>query len=295
MPTHLLQRKRTRPVPASNSVWTCSVIIIDFSRQYILYVGGLPFEGRIALPPGLGGQYIHFMATLAVVTADSVSPRSQTSAAYVRIRGDILAGRLVPGEKLKIADLSAALEVSPGAIREALSRLVPEQLVVSRDQRGFVVAPLSIEDLEDLTYLRCEVETIALRRSVARGDDNWEAGVLAAAHRLRRAQMTFEADNSVTPEWVERHEAFHKALVSACGSRRLIDLHVQLHQQSERYRGLTTQVESDRDVAAEHQALVDAALERNADRLVDLTVDHFRETTTTIVNAARQFSTVGTA
>jgi GntR family carbon starvation induced transcriptional regulator len=151
---------------------------------------------------------------------DANGPRSQTSVAYEKLRADILAGRYAPGEKLKIADLAALLEVSPGAVREALSRLVPEQLVVSRDQRGCVVAPLSIDDLEDLTDLRCEIEAIALRRSVANGDAEWEAAVLAAAHRLRRTTMLSPPDHSLTPEWVVRHAAFHAALVGACGSRR---------------------------------------------------------------------------
>lgn len=234
-----------------------------------------------------------------------IAPRSQTSAAYARLRADVLAGRLAPGEKLKIADLAASLEVSPGAIREALSRLVPEQLVVSRDQKGFVVAPLSIEDLNDLTELRCEIEAIALRRSVALGRDDWEAGVLASAHRLRRTPMTREvapfltpgslASASLTPEWVTRHAAFHAALVGACGSRRLTELHGQLYEQSERYRGLSFHVEGGRDVEAEHQALVDAALDRDADRLVELTVAHFRRTTSLIVDAARRPSSSGVA
>jgi GntR family carbon starvation induced transcriptional regulator len=218
---------------------------------------------------------------------DANGPRSQTSVAYEKLRADILAGRYAPGEKLKIADLAALLEVSPGAVREALSRLVPEQLVVSRDQRGCVVAPLSIDDLEDLTDLRCEIEAIALRRSVANGDAEWEAAVLAAAHRLRRTTMLSPPDHSLTPEWVVRHAAFHAALVGACGSRRLIALHHQLYQQSERYRGLSIHVEKDRDVQKEHQALVDAALDRDAEQLVTLTLDHFRETTALIVAAAR--------
>ncbi|MDI1364291.1 MAG: GntR family transcriptional regulator, partial [bacterium] len=102
--------------------------------------------------------------------ANAPSPRSQTRLAYEAIRADILTGKHAPDRKLKIQDLAADLKVSPGAVREALSRLVPEQLVVSLDQRGFVVAPLSVADLEDLTDLRCEVEAIALRRSVERGD-----------------------------------------------------------------------------------------------------------------------------
>ena len=163
-----------------------------------------------------------------------------------------------------------------------------DSLVVSRDQKGFVVAPLSVEDLEDLTDLRCEVEAIALRRSVARGRDDWEGALLGAAHRLRRTPMKSQADASLTEQWVARHSAFHAALVGACGSRRLLRLHAQLYEQSERYRGLSVYVEGDRDVESEHEALVDAALERDADRLVELTLAHFRRTTALIVEAARR-------
>ena len=220
-------------------------------------------------------------------TGDSASPPSQTTAAYARLRQDILSGRYLPGHKLKIAELSTRLEVSPGAVREALSRLVPEHLVVSRDQRGFVVAPLSIEDLVDLTELRCEIESIALRRSVELGEVGWEASVLARAHRLRRTPKTTD-DGALSLEWVEHHAAFHTALVSACGSPRLLALHNQLYEQSERYRGLTLHLDADRPVEDEHQGLVDAALDRDADRLVSLAVAHFRQTTNRIVEASRK-------
>ena len=218
--------------------------------------------------------------------ADPVAPRSQTSAAYARLRRDILGGRLQPGEKLKINELAATLQVSPGAIREALSRLVPEQFVISRDQKGFVVAPLSIEDLEDLTDLRCEVESIAMRRAVERGGVEWESLVLASAHRLLKTEKLSPSDRSL--EWVERHQAFHGALVSACGSRRLIELQAQLFQQSERYRGLSVHMEAERTIDEEHGKMVDAALSRDADRLVAHMVYHLRETTARIVNAARR-------
>lgn len=214
-------------------------------------------------------------------------PRSQTSVAHARIRQDLLAGRYAPGERLKITDLATSLEVSPGAVREALSRLVPEQLVVSRDQKGFVVAPLSIQDLEELTDLRCEMEAIALRRAVALGDEGWEAAVLAAAHRLRRSKRLADGERTLTLERVERHAAFHATLVSACGNRRLLDLLAQLFQQSARYRGLSVYVEVERDIEAEHQGLVDAALDRNADRLVELMDQHLRTTTAMIIGKSR--------
>ena len=216
------------------------------------------------------------------------APRSQTSTAYARLRADILAGRFAPGDKLKIADLGLSLSVNSSAVREALSRLVSDQLVVSRDQKGFVVAPLSIEDLEDLTDLRCDIEAVALRRSVKRGHDDWEGALLGAAHRLRRTPMKSAENASLTEQWTARHAAFHAALVAACGSRRLLKLHAQLYEQSERYRGLSVYVEGDRDVAGEHDTLVDAAMERDADRLVELTLAHFRRTSALIIDAARR-------
>jgi GntR family carbon starvation induced transcriptional regulator len=215
---------------------------------------------------------------------DAASPRSQATSTYETVRGDILAGRYAPGKKLKIQDLATELKVSPGAVREALSRLVPEQLVVSRDQRGFAVAPLSVADLRDLTDLRCDIEAIALRRAVERGDAHWEGQILATAHRLRVTQAQLP-DGGLNPAWVVSHADFHNALVSACGSRRLLALHGQLYEQSERYRGLSAHVVSKRNVADEHQEIVDFALGRDADRLIAATIKHIRTTTDLIVES----------
>ncbi|WP_082594534.1 GntR family transcriptional regulator [Sphingomonas sp. Root710] len=211
-------------------------------------------------------------------------PRSQATFAYEVIRSDILSGRHAPDTKLKIQLLANELNVSPGAVREALSRLVPERLVLSRDQRGFVVAPLSVNDLEDLTDLRCEVEAIALRRSVNNGDVAWEGRILAAEHCLR---SEIHPDSSPRQAWAHNHAMFHAALVSACGSPRLLALHASLYEQSERYRGLTykTGFSPKRNVDNEHRKIVKKALTRDADGLVDAVTSHFKETTRLIIDA----------
>lgn len=214
----------------------------------------------------------------------SEGPRNQTSMAYEVIRTDILLGRHTPDKKLKIQDIAEELGVSPGAVREALSRLVPEELVVSRDQRGFLVAPVSPTDLEELTDLRCEIEAIALRRSVQRGDVNWEAAILAAEHKLKSEPIVADGEDPRI-KWAQNHAQFHLALISACGNRRLISLHTQLYEQSERYRGLLFHLETDRDVDEEHHDIVQYALKRDAKALVLATVDHLRKTTELIIAA----------
>jgi DNA-binding GntR family transcriptional regulator len=116
---------------------------------------------------------------------------------------------------------------------------------------------------------------------------NWEAGILAAEHRLRSKIVVVGAEDPKL-KWRENHAAFHTALVSACGSRRLLSLHSQLYEQSERYRALMFQVGKDRDTEGEHHRIVEFALARNADALVEAMVKHLRTTTQLIVEAVEQ-------
>lgn len=221
--------------------------------------------------------------------------RSQTSFAYEAIRNAIISGQHLPDKKLKIQDLADELGVAPGAVREALSRLVPEQFVISRDQRGFVVAPLSIEDLADLTELRCEVEAIALRRSIARGDVEWEVRLISAAHRLRATGQPHHSEGDHMREWLTSHAEFHTALISACGSPRLLALHTQLYEQSERYRIMSSLIQEDRNVGAEHDAIEKLALARDADAVIHEMTSHIRRTTGLVVAAAMRREARGSA
>src|SRR5438132_9546483 len=94
------------------------------------------------------------------------TPQNLTQAAYEGLRADLLACRIPPGSRLKIQELCTRLSVSLGAIREALSRLTSEGLVVAEPQRGFRAAPISAEDLSDLTRTRIKIESLCLRRAI---------------------------------------------------------------------------------------------------------------------------------
>src|SRR3546814_9410187 len=65
----------------------------------------------------------------------------------------------MPNKKLKVHELALSLGISPGAVREALFRLVSEHLVETRDQRGFAVTPVSITDLQELTDPSCDIRS----------------------------------------------------------------------------------------------------------------------------------------
>lgn len=203
---------------------------------------------------------------------------SLTFATYRDLRGGVLSGRLAPGEKLKIHELAMQAGVSAGVIREALSRLASERLVIASPQRGFRVAPISAEDVHDLTEARVDVEMACLRRSMSRGDLAWEAGIVAAAHRLNRTPHDAGGSGD---HWAEAHAVFHQSLVSACDSKWLLAMREQLYSQAERYRQINIQVSGPaRDLPGEHDRIAAAVLSRNVDRAGELLTEHLRLTET---------------
>ncbi|HWA45614.1 MAG TPA: FCD domain-containing protein [Hypericibacter adhaerens] len=210
-----------------------------------------------------------------------------TQGAYEQLRADLLACRILPGSRLKIQELCNRLSVSLGAIREALSRLTSEGLVVAEPQRGFRAAPISEADLQDLTKVRIEIESLCLRRAIEVGDVDWEARLVAAFHRLSRTPERVEADPArSSDEWAEAHAAFHTALADGCDSPWLLRLRRQLYDQSERYRRLSVPLTTrTRNIGAEHQAIVDATLARDADKAVALLSAHLSATTRILLTA----------
>ncbi|AKC69392.1 GntR family transcriptional regulator [Pandoraea oxalativorans] len=203
--------------------------------------------------------------------------------AYMRLRNDIVEGHLAPGEKLRVEHLKDRYEVGAGTLREALALLVADALVVQHGHRGFRVTPISLADFIDITETRVQLETEALRQSVALGDDAWEADLTSAFHLLTLAEERLgkdgEQDVGQFAHWEARNRAFHEVLIRACPSRWLHHFLTILYRQSERYRRLSiTHRPVPRDVHEEHQAIFDACLARDAERAATLLAAHIRKT-----------------
>jgi len=206
------------------------------------------------------------------------SAKTQTDAAYAALREAILSCRLAPGAKIKISDAAAAFDFSPGAVREALSRLAAEHMTVATAQKGFTVAAISAEELVDLTRTRIAVEQLCLRGAIANGDVEWEAGILAAYHRLHRLPISLGPCANLSPSWAAAHNAYHAALASACGSRWTLTIREMLYAQTERYRSLSKIADSSRDVDGEHKGLLDACLARDAEAACARVAAHLSRT-----------------
>jgi GntR family transcriptional regulator, carbon starvation induced regulator len=197
--------------------------------------------------------------------------------AYRLLREKILLGDIVPGSKLKTENLRRNYGFSNTPLREALNRLVAEGLVVADERRGFRATPVSVADFRDLTNYRLVLEHAALVDSMTCATDEWEAGVLAAYHRLEAAEDRMgPAWPKTSPEWTARHKAFHMALFAACESRRLFDQCSEMFDHAERYRRLSSfsRGKGPRPARGEHKRLTDLALARDIDATAALLRKH---------------------
>ncbi len=227
-----------------------------------------------------GTHTMNDLANASDLVTDSDEPKTLAEAAYRQLRRDIIEGVHRPGDKLRVEHLKDQYEVGAGTLREALQLLVTDALVVAQGQRGFRVAPISLDDFADITRTRVLLETSALQQSIALGDDAWEASVVAAFHLLSRAEEKL-ADGAKTSreEWELRNRAFHEVLIGACPSRWIRHFQNILYHQSERYRRLSLfRQPIPRDVHAEHQAIVDAALARDSAEATRILSEHILRT-----------------
>ena len=204
--------------------------------------------------------------------------------AYAVLRRDILDGVFDPGQPLRLEALKERYGLSFSPIREALTRLSSDHLVVLSSLRGFRVAPVSLGEMWDLIPTRLLVECEALRRSIAKGDDFWEAAILAAFHALRLSSERVSSDPAAHEELERRHADFHTALIAGCGSPSLLKIAAKLYVQSERYRRLTLfrESRSGRDVMGEHEAIMSATIGRRPAEAQKTLTDHYEKTGHTI-------------
>ncbi|WP_144140791.1 GntR family transcriptional regulator [Paraburkholderia sp. BCC1884] len=216
--------------------------------------------------------------------------QSDTYPVLERIRHAILDGTWAPGERLAPASLAERYDTSTTVIREGLTRLVGECLVEARTNRGFFVPELRLQEFRDLTELRCATESLALKLSLERGDLKWEGELLAAHHRMVRTPRRQIGSAHVNNEWRITHWGFHTALLAGCGCEPMLKIAASLMQSTDLYRIWTAQAPaaSERNVEAEHQDLVDAALARNVDLAIDLLTGHYRATARIVAEAGLQ-------
>ncbi len=213
------------------------------------------------------------------------SARTLIEQAYAQLRDDIMTGQLGPGERLRVEHLKTDYGVSAGTLREAITRLASDALVVTEGQRGFRVAPIALEDLEDITNLRVQIETMALRQSIRAGDSQWR-------ERVAQAFAAISAEEPIAPErrrrWEQLNADFHEALLSGHASPWTVRVLRLLSRHTERYRSFAMALPGAvRDVHAEHSAIFEFAMTGQDARAALALEAHIRTTPDLLMQALR--------
>lgn len=207
-------------------------------------------------------------------TPDLENEQTIGEATYARLRTDIIACRLPPGQKLRLEPLRETYGVGVSTLREILNRLASEDLVVAEGQKGFVVAPATAADLREIADLRLLLESHALQLSFTRGDLDWEGRVVAAHYKLAATERhLLNGQARETTDWVRYDFAFHNALISACGSKALLDLHAAIFDRFLRYHMLAVSFRG-QGVVDDHRALFDLALKRDVEGALAMLAGH---------------------
>jgi len=216
---------------------------------------------------------------------DSGLPLSEQ--ALISLRRDVTMGVFEPGKKLKVDELQTIYGFSSSPLREALSKLSQEGLIRADDRKGFRVAEISREDLEDITRMRLMLDVQALELAIQFGDDEWEAGIVSAHYKLDKLERTFGDGPVVLDEtWIGAHKEFHMALLSACASTRLQQWCSSLFDQAERYRQFSARHrQTGRRKSNEHKRIMDAVLKRDIATARSLLMEHISSTQRNVLAA----------
>ncbi len=204
--------------------------------------------------------------------------------AYQVLRHEILHGTLMPGDRLRIADLNQRHRLGLTPIREALMRLASEGLVSWQSYRGATVAGIDIDELRDMVRTRRQIGRLCLTQAIELGDAAWEAEIVRSFHLLKRTPFPGSSDIAETPgTWERFHREFHYALIAACGSPWLLRFWTTLADHSERYRKLRllrsgAGPPADRDIDREHEEIMQAVIARDVSAATALLDQHLART-----------------
>ncbi len=201
-----------------------------------------------------------------------------------KLRAEILDSVLQPNQKLKVQDLCASYKTSSSPIREALTSISREGLIIADARRGFRVAPISRDDLEGIIELRLLIECDALAKSMKNGSKGWLKKLRAAYLKLE-ATASDDAQSSITfsEDWADAHKDFHLEALAACPSVRQLEICTNLYDQAERYRRISAKTRAiPRDRRKEHEELFLAIDSGKVDMAQDVLTKHLKLTAVAI-------------
>ena len=205
-------------------------------------------------------------------------------AVYARLKEEILACLLQPGEELREQELAARFEVSKQPVREALLRLEQERLITVIPRQGYRVNPVSLADARDIFRFREVMEPACAADAARHASDQ----TLAALDAYR----TFDATKS---DFIRYNRAFHVAVAMCAPHRRMREEVADLVAQADRLVLVSIGTMQGRDpdrLIAEHVAIIEALQSRDGRKAARLLRDHIADAEKRVVAALSRHAVV---
>jgi DNA-binding GntR family transcriptional regulator len=200
--------------------------------------------------------------------------RSLADNVVVNLREAISARRLPPGARLHEQMLAVSMNVSRGPIREALSQLEREGLVIKQQNRGVFVARLSADDLDEVYSLRLSLELLAVKRAI----HNLEPEMIATMQSVIDTMASYVDRGMTIKEAADLDMQFHELIYRASKHRRLYDSWSTLSPQIRILLLNRNLANADfRELAVNsHQVILDAIKARDEAQAVAIVEHHLR-------------------
>ncbi|MGN6404438.1 GntR family transcriptional regulator [Sinomonas sp.] len=191
---------------------------------------------------------------------------------YSVLRTAILDGRVPPGEQLRETHIAADLGISRSPLREAMTKLEEEGLIVKIPYRGSFVVEVSAQDVAEIASVRALVEPYAAELS---------SEALRGSERPRLMQIIKElhgaTESSDIPASIDAHLRFHRLFYDFSGNRILQSMWGSWENKLRLYLSTDHRSYSDlHDVAVEHERLATVALEGDTEEFRQELVRHFQ-------------------
>lgn len=206
--------------------------------------------------------------TLDVTLAKVSRPRTATDHVSTSLRRSILTGDLAAGTRLGLNEVAEIFDVSTTPVREALRELSFEGLVSLDSYRGGVVTAVTRKDVEEIVRIRQVLEPMAIEEAVVGMTEE----ILADARKILDEMAVSDSWDA----WVHGNRAFHQKLYEASSSRRLISVIKSLQDTQVLFVSATLRRSPTlkETATADHEAMIQAARDRDAKTLTEVTLRH---------------------
>lgn len=209
---------------------------------------------------------------------DEKSKKLSSAEIYDDVKAKLTAGKFLQGGKLRAERIRHNYNCSASTVREVFLKLSCEGHLEAIEQKGFRVPLGTAENRTDLIHMRLLLEKEGARLSLEKGGLDWEAELAASYHKLAHVENIIMDSGKILPHvafWNEAEYSFHKTLISACGSKLLLEMHHNIYNRF-RQQLISDDTNFGFDVTnvKEHKLIFEAALRHEVSTCVDLLQTH---------------------